>query len=81
MLVAVDIKFIGLDQKQRRNSQVSRASPTCFWSSLINCYQSQKTFTLFSNYHASLEILRDKERKPTFVRTFLRRAIQHEVTR
>ena len=31
-----DIKFIRLDQKQRRNGEACRASPTCFSSSLIN---------------------------------------------
>ena len=36
MLVSFDIKFIRRDQKQRRNSEACRASPTCFRSSLIN---------------------------------------------
>ena len=36
MLVSSDIKFITRDQKQRRNGEACRASPTCFWSSLIN---------------------------------------------
>ena len=36
MLVSFDIKFIRRDQKQRRNGEACRASPTCFWSSLIN---------------------------------------------
>ena len=31
-----DIKFIRRDQKQRRNGEACRASPTCFWSSQIN---------------------------------------------
>ena len=36
MLVSFDIKFIRQDQEQRRNGEACRASPTCFWSSLIN---------------------------------------------
>ena len=36
MLVSFDIKFIRRDQKSRRNGEACQASPTCFWSSLIN---------------------------------------------
>ena len=36
MLVSFDSKFIRRDQKQRRNGETCRASPTCFWLSLIN---------------------------------------------
>ena len=36
MLVACDIKLIRRDQKQRGNCEACLASPTCFWSSLIN---------------------------------------------
>ena len=36
MLMSFDIKFVRRDQKQRRNGEACRASPTCFWSSLIN---------------------------------------------
>ena len=36
MLVSFDIKFIRRHQKQRKNGEACRASPTCFWSSLIN---------------------------------------------
>ena len=31
-----DVKFIRPDQKQPRNGEACRTSPTCFWSSLIN---------------------------------------------
>ena len=46
MLVSFDIKFIRLDQKQRRNGEACRASPTCFWSSLINLI-SKDTYVVF----------------------------------
>ena len=46
MLVSFDIKFIRQDQKQRRNGEACRASPTCFWSSLINLILKD-TFTVF----------------------------------
>ena len=36
VFVSFDIKFIRRDQKQHRNGEACRASPTCFWSSLIN---------------------------------------------
>ena len=35
MLESFD-KFFRRDQKQRRNDEACRASPTCFWSNLIN---------------------------------------------
>ena len=59
MLVFIDIKFIRRDQKQRRNGEACRASPTCFWSSLINLI-SKKTLTCFSISHALLEDLMAK---------------------
>ena len=43
MLVSFDIKFIRRDQKQHRNSEACRASPTCFWSSLINLISNDTT--------------------------------------
>ena len=46
MLVSSDIKFIRQDQKQRRNSEACRASPTCFWSSLINL-TAKDTYVVF----------------------------------
>ena len=36
LLVSFDNEFIGRDQKQRRNGEACRASPTCFYSSMIN---------------------------------------------
>ena len=36
MLVSFDIKFIRRDQKQRKNGEAYRDSPTCFRASLIN---------------------------------------------
>ena len=48
-----DIKFIRRDQKQRRNGEACRASPTCFWLSLINLI-SRDTYVVFI-YHESLE--------------------------
>ena len=36
MLVSFDIKFIRRDQKQCKNGEAYRDSPTCFWASLIN---------------------------------------------
>ena len=36
MLVSFDIKFIRRNQYQCRNGKACRASPTCFWLSLIN---------------------------------------------
>ena len=46
MLVSFDIKFIRRDQKQRRNGEACRASPTCFWSSLITWYNRHVTVYL-----------------------------------
>ena len=45
MLVPFDIKFIWHDQK-RRNGEACRASPTYFWSSLINLI-SKDTYVVF----------------------------------
>ena len=36
MLVSFVVMFIRRDKKQRRNSEACRASPTCFWASLIS---------------------------------------------
>ena len=36
IIASFDMKFIRRDQKQRRNGEACQASPTCFWSSLIN---------------------------------------------
>ena len=44
-----DIKFIRQDQKQHRNGEACRASPVCFWSSLINLI-SNATYVV-SIYH------------------------------
>ena len=41
-----DSKFISRDQKQRRNGEACRASPTCFWSSLIKLI-SKDTYMVF----------------------------------
>ena len=46
MLVSFDSKFIRQDQKQRRNGEACRASPTCFWLSLIYLI-SKGTFVVF----------------------------------
>ena len=46
MLVSFDIKFIRQDQKQCRNGEACRASPTCFWSSLINL-TAKDTYVVF----------------------------------
>ena len=45
-LVSFDIKFIRRDKKQRRNGEACRASPNCFWSSLINLILKD-TYVLF----------------------------------
>ena len=45
MLVSFDIKFIRRDKKQRKTGEACRASPTCFWSSLINLIS--KTYVVF----------------------------------
>ena len=57
--VSFNIKFIRRDQKQRRNGEACRASPTCIWSSLINLIS--KTLTWFSIYHALSADLMAKE--------------------
>ena len=44
MLVYFATKFIRLDQKQRRNGEAFRASPTCLWSSLIDLYGKLLSF-------------------------------------
>ena len=36
MLVSFDTQFIRRDQKQCKNGEACRASPNCFWYSLIN---------------------------------------------
>ena len=36
VLESFDIKFFRRDQKQRKNDEACRASPTCFWLNLIN---------------------------------------------
>ena len=36
MFASINVYVFRLDQKQRRNGEACRASPTCFWSSLIN---------------------------------------------
>ena len=36
MLVAFDINFIRQNQEPHRNGKACRASPKCFWLSLIN---------------------------------------------
>ena len=46
MLVSFDIKFIRRDQKQHRTGEACRASPKCFWSSLINLI-SKDTYVVF----------------------------------
>lgn len=46
MLVSFDIKLIRRYQKQRRNGEACRASPTRFWSSLINLV-SKDTYIVF----------------------------------
>ena len=46
MLVSFDIKFISRYQIQRRNGEACRASPTCFWSSLINLI-SKDSYVVF----------------------------------
>ena len=51
ILVSFDIKFIR--QEQRRNGEACRASPRCFWSSLINW--TSGTLIWFSINHASQE--------------------------
>ena len=53
-----DIKFITRGQNQRRNGEACRASPTCFWSSLINLISKLRTW--FSVYHALLADLMAK---------------------
>ena len=50
MLVSFNIKFIKQDQKQRRNGEACRASPTCFWSSLRN-------FDIKRHFHSFLFIM------------------------
>ena len=47
MLVSFDIKFIRRDQKQRRNGQACRASPMCFWVSLINLVSEKDTYMVY----------------------------------
>ena len=46
MLVSFDIKLIRQDHKQDRNGEACRASPWCFWSSLMNLI-SINTYMLF----------------------------------
>ena len=69
MLVSFDIKFVGRDQKQRRNSDVCRASPMFFWSSLINRI-SKATNMFFSFIMLFLYILRHKKRQRSEEQTF-----------
>ena len=52
MLMSFYIKFIRLDKKQRRNGEACRASPTCFWSSLINLISKDTNMVfLFITHH------------------------------
>ena len=53
MLMSFDIKFIRRDKKQRRDGEACRASPTCFWSGLINL--TSKDTNMVYIYHALLE--------------------------
>ena len=46
MVVSSDIEFIGRDPKKHRNGEACRASPACFWSSLINLI-SKDTYVIF----------------------------------
>ena len=68
MFVSFDIKFIGRDQKQHRNGEACRASPTCFWSSLINLI-SKDTYVVFylsyfiSRFNVEMTAKRMKSRR------------------
>ena len=46
MLVSFDTQFIRQNQKQRRNGEACRASPTYFWSSLMNLI-SKDSYVVF----------------------------------
>ena len=46
MSIYFDIKFIRRALKQGRNGEACQASPTCFWSSLINLI-SKDTYVVF----------------------------------
>ena len=46
MFVSFDSKLIRRDQKQRRNGEACRASPTRFWSSLVYLI-SKDTYVVF----------------------------------
>ena len=61
MLVSYAIKFIRRDQKQCRNGEACRASPTCFWSSLINLI-SKDIYVIFL-FHALLANLMAKRQQ------------------
>ena len=73
MFVSFDIKFIRRDQKQHRNGEACRASPTCFWSSLINLI-SKDTYVVFylsyfiSRFNVEMTAKRMKSRR-NFVKT------------
>ena len=54
MLVSFDIKFISLDQKQRRNGEACRASLACFWSSLINLISKDTWVSIYNAILADL---------------------------
>ena len=62
MLVSFDIKCIRRDQKQGRNGEACRASPTCFWSSLIKLV-SKDTDMVFLIIMHLYKILRREERQ------------------
>ena len=53
MLESFDIMFIRRDQKQRKNGETCRASPTRFWSSLINFILKTHDF-LFIVHHRQI---------------------------
>ena len=58
MLVSFDIRFIMRDQKRRRNGGACRASPTCFWSGLINLISKDLFLFIMHHHH---QMLRRKE--------------------
>ena len=73
MLVSIDIKFIRRGQKQRRNGEACRDSPTCFWSSLIKLI-SIDTYVVFylsciiSRFNGE-KTAKEMKSRPSFVRT------------
>ena len=74
MLVFFDIDFIRRDQNERRNGEACRASPTCFWSSLINLISKHTNVSFYLSciiirFNGEKKTAKEMKSKHSFVRT------------